>query len=200
MTFSTARTTDARRVIRAEAASLARLADLAGDEFEQALQLIDAAEKLVFTGIGKSGHVAQRMAATFSSVGKPSVFMHSTEALHGDLGVIQHYDVVVAISHSGNTSEVVDLVEYLREQIEDMAIIAIVGDPESKLGKLATVTIPTHCIMEADRINLVPTSSLINTAGVGDGLAIAWMQSKELGADDFKLLHPGGQLGARLGM
>lgn len=163
-------------------------------ELYNALQMIVEARMVIITGVGKSGLVGQRMAATFTSVGKPTVFIHPVEGLHGDMGLMTDEDVIVAISHSGNTREVLDF----WSQAPHAAMIAITGDDMSSLARGADEHLNTFVTHEADLDNIVPTSSCVATAAIGDALAMGLKFEMQFGPEDFKRTHPGGSLGERL--
>lgn len=185
-------------VIGKEIESLQNLHQSMGLEFIDALNLIKNADKLVFTGIGKSGLVARRTASTFCSIGKPAVFLHPVEALHGDMGVLFTDDVIVPVSHSGNTHEVVQMLDHFAKFGGVFRVLAIVGDRDSEIAKRADVVIPTRVVEEADPDGFVPTSSCINTAAIGDALAIGFKVDAGYGPLEFAKLHPGGSLGGKL--
>lgn len=184
-----------------EARSIARLADRAGgvlvQRLEEAVSLVSSSTgRLVVSGIGKSGLVGRKFAATLASTGTPSLFVHATEALHGDAGMVVDGDVVVLISNSGETAEVCQFGLLLRDR--GVAVIAMTGDADSTLGGLASVTLPVAVEREADPLNLAPTASTTATMAVGDALAAALMVINDFGPADFARHHPGGSLGTRL--
>ena len=152
--------------------------------------------RLIVSGLGKSGHIGAKMAATFASTGTPSFFVHSTEALHGDAGMVTSDDVVMAISHSGKTAEVLRFVQVLNHR--NIPVIAVTGKTDSPLAKAARITIPLAVDIEADPLNLAPTASTTATLAVGDALAAALMQHRGFTKDDFALHHVGGSLGQAL--
>jgi arabinose-5-phosphate isomerase len=152
--------------------------------------------KVLVLGLGKSGKIAAKISATLSSTGTPSVYVHPTEALHGDLGVIGPHDMVIAISHTGNTSEIVELLPYFQKR--SIPVIALSGNPSSKLAQKAAILIDCSVPEEACSHNLAPTSSTTLTLAIGDALAIALMQARGFSAEDFAKNHPGGSLGRRL--
>lgn len=152
--------------------------------------------KLLVVGLGKSGKIAAKLAATFSSTGTPSLYIHPTEALHGDLGVVSSHDVVIAISYTGNTDELIRLLPYF--ETRGAPVIALTGHPESKLGQSSKIVLNSFVTEEACSHNLAPTSSTTVTLAIGDALAIAVMKARGFTAEDFAKNHPGGALGRRL--
>jgi arabinose-5-phosphate isomerase len=186
----------ARKVLQAEAAAIHALVDRLDGSFEQAVKLLMLCRgRVIVTGIGKSGIICQKIAATFSSTGTPAHFLHPAEAVHGDLGVIQGDDVVAAISHSGET-EVVRIVDTIKRL--GARLIAITGDCNSTLAQSADVVIQNRVSDEACPLNLVPTASTIAALAIGDALAMTLLVAKGFKQEDFANLHPGGQLGKRL--
>jgi len=187
----------ARQTLNAEAAGLERAAQRLGGNFGEAVRLIlDHPGKVVITGMGKSGHIGRALAATFSSTGTPSVFLHPAEAIHGDLGIVSREDPVVCISNAGTTAELVRLTPPLREL--GCPLIGIIGNQESPLAREVDVCLDASVEREADPEGLVPTASISAALGVGHALAIVLMQSRQFSADDFAERHPGGQLGRNL--
>ena len=152
--------------------------------------------RLVISGLGKSGHIGAKMAATLASTGTPSFFVHSTEALHGDAGMVAPGDVVMLISNSGRTAEVLRFAEVLTHR--GIAIIAVTKDPASPLGRAADVVIPLAVEREADPLDLAPTASTTATLAVGDALAAALMQARHFTKEQFAVFHVGGSLGNAL--
>jgi arabinose-5-phosphate isomerase len=186
----------ARKVLQTEAAAIQALVDRLDGSFEQAVKLLMTCRgRVIVTGIGKSGIICQKIAATFSSTGTPAFFLHPAEAVHGDLGVIQTDDVVVAISHSGET-EVVGIVDTIKRL--GAYLIAITGDCNSTLAQAADVVIQNRVSEEACPLNLVPTASTIAALALGDALAMTLLVAKGFKQEDFANLHPGGKLGKRL--
>jgi arabinose-5-phosphate isomerase len=186
----------ARKVLQTEAAAIQALVDRLDGSFEQAVKLLMTCRgRVIVTGIGKSGIICQKIAATFASTGTPAHFLHPAEAVHGDLGVIQGDDIIVAISHSGET-EVVDLVETIKRL--GARLIAITGDCNSTLAQSADVVIQNRVSDEACPLNLVPTASTIAALALGDALAMTLLVAKGFKQEDFANLHPGGKLGKRL--
>lgn len=167
------------------------------DSYVEAATLLAACEgKVIFTGVGKSGHIGAKLAATFSSVGISSFFMHATEAVHGDLGMVTDKDTVIAISNSGETSEVLRILPSV--QLKGVSLIAITANRESSLGRAADVTIAVRVNSEADPYDLAPTCSTTAVLMAGDALALAL--ERIIGFDErgFGINHPGGALGRRL--
>jgi arabinose-5-phosphate isomerase len=158
--------------------------------------LLNSTGKVMISGIGKSGHIAQKIAATFCSTGTPSVFMHATDAIHGDLGVYTPGDPTILISNSGTTAELVNLIPILRQF--KSPLIAIVGKLNSVLSREADVVLDSSVAIEADPLGIVPTSSAIVALALGDALAAALMQARGFTEQDFIRFHPGGQLGRNL--
>ena len=188
--------TQARKVLETEAAAILALVPRLDGRFSRAVELLrDCRGRVIVTGIGKSGIVAQKIAATLASTGTSAFFLHPAEALHGDLGVLQSGDIVVALSHSGETNEILRLLETIRRL--GASIIALTA-PASTLGKFADVTLDCHVAEEACPLNLVPTASTTAALALGDALAMTLLVEKGFRAEDFANLHPGGKLGKRL--
>lgn len=184
-------------VIETEAQAVFELTNRINEHFEAACELLLACKgRIVVTGMGKSGHIGKKIAATFSSTGTPSFFMHPGEASHGDMGMITHQDTVLAISNSGNTPEIITLLPLLKRL--DVPVIALSGNLESTLAKVATVNIDVSIRQEACPLGLAPTTSTTVALVMGDALAIALLQARGFSAEDFALSHPGGTLGKRL--
>ncbi|WP_298020890.1 KpsF/GutQ family sugar-phosphate isomerase [uncultured Campylobacter sp.] len=187
----------AREVLRLEGAELLRHADLIGTEIERAVNLILACKgKVIVTGVGKSGHIGVKIAATLASTGTPSFFVHPTEALHGDLGMIGKDDMVLAISFSGESEELVRILPHLKRF--GVKIIAMARDKNSSLGKVCDEFISLNIVKEACPLGAAPTVSTTLTLGLGDALAICLMRRRRFGKEDFANFHPGGSLGKRL--
>lgn len=167
------------------------------DEYDVILQLFEGCQgKIVFMGVGKSGHIGKKLAATFSSLGTPSFFVHSTEAMHGDLGMIEPKDIAVLISNSGNTQEVVQNVEPLKRN--GVTTVAFTSGRESKLAKACDYLLAYPKIAEADALNLAPTVSSTLTLVLGDAIACELSARKEFVREDFHKFHPNGTLGEML--
>jgi arabinose-5-phosphate isomerase len=187
----------ARRVIRAEIDGLQLLAAALDGAFGTALDLVAAATgRLIVTGIGKSGHVAHKIAATLASTGTRAQFVHPAEASHGDLGMIGAGDVVLALSNSGNSAELTDILAYSRRF--GIPLIAITGDPRSILAEAADVVVPLPAAAEACSMGLTPTTSTTMMLALGDALAVALLERKGFSTADFQLFHPGGSIGRKL--
>jgi len=186
-----------RQVIRSEAESLVAVEGTVNSEYVRAVRLIaDSKGKVVTTGMGKSGLVAKKIAATLSSTGTLAVFLHPAEALHGDLGILSPDDVVIALSKSGEGEEMARLLPAI-EKI-DASLIAVTACPDSTLGKAAQVVLFAGVEREACPYDLAPTSSTTVALAIGDALALTLMKVKDFRVDDFALYHPGGKLGQRL--
>jgi arabinose-5-phosphate isomerase len=189
--------TVARRILGLEAEGLVALADALDEGFVAALDLLDAVSgRIVVSGMGKSGHIARKIAATLASTGSPAQFVHPGEASHGDLGMITEKDAVITISNSGRTTELGDLVAYTRRF--DIPLIAITGRRGTTLSQAADLTIVLPEVPEACPMGLAPTTSTTMTLALGDALAIALLERRGFSAEDFQLYHPGGALGSRL--
>jgi arabinose-5-phosphate isomerase len=187
----------ARRVLDVEAAALTALARRVDGTFAQAVALLDACEgRVVVTGVGKSGHVARKIAATFASTGTPAFFVHAAEARHGDLGMITAADCMVAISYTGESEELLGIMPIVKR--DGTKLIAITGRPESSLARLADVHLDAHVDVEACPHNLAPTASTTAALALGDALAVALLEIRGFTAEDFARSHPGGSLGRRL--
>ena len=187
----------ARKVLQTEAAAILALVDRLDGTFERAVTLLlECRGRVIVTGIGKSGIICQKIAATFSSTGTPAHFLHPAEAVHGDLGVLQSDDVVLALSYSGETEELLRLLETIKRLGARM--IAITGDCRSSLGKAADVTLDCRVSEEACPLNLVPTASTTAALALGDALAMTLLVAKGFKQEDFASLHPGGKLGKKL--
>lgn len=186
-----------RRVLEVESRAVAALAGRLGDDFAAACQLIAGAEgRLIVSGIGKSGIVARKIAATFTSTGTPATFLHPVDGLHGDLGIVGRNDVALLLSKSGDTAELTSLVEYLSRL--GVPIVAMTGGPASALARYATVVLDASVEEEACPMDLVPTSSTTAALALGDALAVVVLQLRGFKAEDFARLHPGGALGRKL--
>ncbi|WP_028918583.1 KpsF/GutQ family sugar-phosphate isomerase [Pseudoxanthomonas suwonensis] len=186
-----------RRVLEIEGQALAAVGARIGDDFARACALVLAGTgRVVATGMGKSGHVARKIAATLASTGTPAFFVHPGEAGHGDLGMITDTDVVLAISYSGESDEILMLLPALRRQ--GNAVIAMTGRPQSSLAREADVHLDVSVPTEACPLHLAPTSSTTATLALGDALAVALLEARGFTADDFARSHPAGSLGRRL--
>ncbi|HTO90968.1 MAG TPA: KpsF/GutQ family sugar-phosphate isomerase [Candidatus Sulfotelmatobacter sp.] len=184
----------AREVVRTEAAAVAALEGKLGDEFLAAVDLLAGCRgKLVVSGVGKSGLIAHKLAATLTSTGTPAVFLHPADALHGDAGLFAAGDVALFISKSGGSEELVALLPYL-ERI-GIPLVSIVATPQSPLARKSRVTLVTGPVREACPMDLTPTTSITLVQVLGDCLAVALLERRGFTADDFRFLHPGGVIG-----
>ena len=187
----------AREVLAIESQAVAALADRLDGDFLRAVELLLACRgRIVVCGVGKSGHIGRKIAATLASTGTPALFVHAAEAAHGDLGMITPADVLIAISYSGETAELLTVVPLVK--LEGTPLIAITGDAGSALARHADVHLDVRVDKEACPLNLAPTSSTTATLALGDALAIACMEARGFGPSDFARSHPGGALGRRL--
>ena len=198
MTSSTTdRLKTARRVITREAEALTVLAASLGDSFGQAVDLImDAKGRVIVSGMGKSGHIARKIAATFASTGTPAQFVHPAEASHGDLGMVMRGDVVLVLSNSGETSELADIVGHTRRF--NIPLIGVAARAGSTLLTAADVALLLPDVAEACDTGIVPSTSTTMTLALGDALAIALMEHRQFTPEHFAVFHPGGKLGQRL--
>jgi arabinose-5-phosphate isomerase len=186
-----------RRVIGIEAQALQRLAEGLDDAFDRAVEMLLAANgRVIVSGMGKSGHVARKIAATLASTGTPAHFVHPAEASHGDLGMMTRGDVALVLSNSGETPELADLVAHTRRF--GIALIGIAGKANSTLLRQADVALLLPAVDEACGSGIVPTTSTTMTLALGDALAIALMEHRAFTPENFRDFHPGGKLGARL--
>ncbi len=187
----------AREVLRIEAEAVARLAERVGEPFARACALILACPgRVVVSGMGKSGHVARKTAATLASTGTPAFFVHPAEASHGDLGMVTRDDVFIAMSNSGTTEELLTIVPIVKRQ--GAKLVAVTGNPDSALARLADVHLDAGVEREACPLNLAPTASTTAALALGDALAVALLDARGFGPMDFARSHPGGALGRRL--
>jgi arabinose-5-phosphate isomerase len=187
----------AKDVLAAEAGAVRALADRLDQTFVEAVQLIQACSgRIVVTGIGKSGHIARKIAATLASTGTPAFFVHSAEASHGDLGMITPGDVVLALSNSGESTEIVAILPLLKRH--GAKLIALTGNLGSTLAREADVTLDASVAREAGPLGLAPTTSTTAALALGDALALALLEARGFNADDFARAHPGGSLGRKL--
>jgi arabinose-5-phosphate isomerase len=187
----------ARKVLETEAAAILALVERLDDRFDSAVQLLRQCKgRVIVTGMGKSGLICRKIAATLTSTGTAAFFLHPAEAIHGDLGVIQTDDVVVALSYSGETAELVHLLETIRRL--GARLVAITGDPRSSLAEAADVALDCSVAEEACPMNLAPTASTTAALAIGDALAMTLLVEKGFRQEDFANLHPGGKLGKRL--
>lgn len=191
-----------KRVLEIEAAAVLALASRLGQAFQDAVSLILAAQsearqgRVIVSGLGKSGHIARKIAATLASTGTPAYFVHAAEAVHGDLGMITHDDVLIALSNSGENDELLTIVPLVKRQ--GGRLIAITGNAASTLALAADVHLDAHVDQEACPLNLAPTASTTAALALGDALAVALLDARGFGAEDFARSHPGGALGRKL--
>lgn len=186
-----------RRTIQAEAQALMDLHDRLDNSFSNAIALLLACQgRVVVMGLGKSGHIGRKISATLASTGTPSFFVHSGEAVHGDLGMVTGRDIVIAISYSGNSNELSTVLPVVRRL--GTKVIAICGHPQSDLAKLCDVFLDASIQKEACPLNLAPTTSTTVALALGDALAVTCLEARNFGESDFARSHPGGALGRRL--
>lgn len=187
----------ARRVLDIESKAVAELQQYLDEHFQQACEMMfHCAGRVVVIGMGKSGHVGNKIAATLASTGTPAFFVHPGEASHGDLGMITCNDVVLALSNSGETDEVLKLLPVLKRL--GISLIAMTGNPQSTLARHATIHVQVAVAQEACPLGLAPTASTTAALAMGDALAVSLLEARGFSADDFALSHPGGSLGRRL--
>ena len=185
------------RTIELEKNAIQALINRIGEEFENACKVILACSgRTVVVGIGKSGHIARKIAATLASTGTPAIYVHAGEANHGDIGMITKNDVVLAVSNSGQTEEILTLLPLLKRK--NIPIVCLTGDSQSELGMASTVILNTHVTEEACPLGLAPTASTTATLVMGDALAMALLEARGFTSDDFAFSHPGGNLGRRV--
>lgn len=186
-----------RRALSIERDALGALIERVGDETEAAVTLLrECRGRVVVTGVGKTGLVGQKIAATLSSTGTPAVFLHAGEAMHGDLGMVDAADVVIAISNSGESSEIVELLIYLKRL--GTKVVALTGASNSTLAKGSDVVIDVGVTTEADPLGIVPTASTTAALAMGDALAVVLMKLRDFSKDQYAQYHPGGALGSML--
>lgn len=187
----------ARRVLRIEAEAVGDLIHRLDARFERAVELLLACKgRVVVIGMGKSGLIGRKIAATFSSTGTPSVFLHPAEAVHGDLGMLMRDDVVLAVSYGGETEEIVSLLETIKRL--GLRMVSLTGHPQSTIAAVSDAVLDVSVKEEACSLNLAPTASTTATLAMGDALAISLLDRRGFGAGDFAALHPGGRLGKKL--
>lgn len=187
----------AEQVLKIESEAILDLISRLNTQFEVAVNIIfECKGRVIVTAIGKSGHIGRKIAATLASTGTPALYMHPAEGYHGDLGMITANDVVLAISNSGESDEIINILPVIKKI--GVPIIAMTGDPESALAKNSIVVLDISVKKEADPFNLVPTTSTTAMLALGDALAIVLLHKKEFKAKDFALLHPGGSIGREL--
>lgn len=189
--------TEGQRVLREEARAVERLADALGDDFARAVEvLLGVGGRVIVTGVGKSGLVGRKIAATLTSTGTPATFLHPVEGLHGDLGIVSREDAAIFISKSGETEELSGLLDFAGRR--GLPVIAMTGRRDSSLGRYSTVVLDCGVEREACPLDLAPTSSTTAAQAMGDALALALLQEKGFREEDFARFHPGGALGRRL--
>lgn len=187
----------AAEVLRTEAEGLLSVIDRLDDNFVRAVELMQRCQgKVVVTGVGKSGLICAKIAATLSSTGSPAFFLHSGDALHGDLGMVMPGDVVVAVSNSGETDEILKLLPHLKRH--GFKLVVMTGNPESTLAKAGDVVLDVRVKEEACPLGLAPTTSTTVTLAMGDALAVVLLEQKGFNETDFAMRHPGGMLGRKL--
>jgi len=185
------------RVLEAEARALGKLAARVDESFSLALDILASCKgKITVTGIGKSGIICKKIAATLSSTGSPAIFLHAADAMHGDLGLLGPHDVVVAVSKSGKTVEILQMLNVLKRL--GLPLVALVGDADSLLARQADVALDVGVDEEACPLGLAPTTSAVAAMAMGDALAIALMERKGFRIEDFASVHPGGAIGKKL--
>lgn len=186
-----------KQVLAIERAGLAQLDQYINDDFRRACEAIaHCPGKVVVMGMGKSGHIGRKMAATFASTGTPAFFVHPGEASHGDLGMVSPQDIVIALSNSGESHEVLALIPVLKRL--QIGLICITSNPDSAMGKAADIHLCVHVPLEACPLGLAPTASTTAALVMGDALAVALLEARGFTAEDFALSHPGGALGRKL--
>ncbi len=187
----------ALRVIREEALALSHLADILDERFEQACAWIEACRgRVIWLGVGQSYHVARKSACSMASLGRPAFYLHATEAIHGDMGLVTPDDLVILVSHSGETREVLATLQPLRRI--GARTMALVGKPESSLARACDLALTTGVKAEAGPIKFAPSSSALTTAALGDALVMAVADSIGFGPEDYARYHPGGAIGEQL--
>lgn len=187
----------AKRVLQIEADAVIALKDRIDEKFEKAVRIIlDCRGKVVVTGMGKSGLICQKIAATMASTGTPTFFLHPAEGIHGDLGMLSKGDVVIAVSYSGETEEVCRILPVIKRM--GLPLITMSGNPKSTLGVAGDVHLNVHVEEEACPLGLAPTASTTATLAMGDAIAVALLDQRGFQAEDFAMFHPGGSLGKKL--
>jgi arabinose-5-phosphate isomerase len=186
----------AKEVLRKEAEAITEVMERLGPEFDEVVKTINSCSgRVVFTGIGKSGLIAKKIASTFSSIGIPAVYLHPADSLHGDLGMVQKGDVFFIVSYSGETEEVVKMLPWIKRM--GIPALVITGEPDSTIASCGDCVLNVK-VEEACPYNMVPTSSTTTTLALGDAIAVALMRERNFKTEDFALLHPGGSLGRKL--
>ncbi len=188
-----------KEVVRIETEAITRLAENINDDFVRAVEVIDKCKgRVVLTGMGKSGLIARKIVATMNSTGTAAIYLHPTDALHGDLGMVRNEDVVIILSKSGNTEEMLNLLPLLKRL--GVIIIGMIGNKDSKIGRQSDIFLNIDVKEEACPFDLAPTASSTAMLVMGDALAVSLLQRKGFTAQDFAMLHPGGSLGKRLSL
>lgn len=188
---------EVRRALTLEAEAILDLVPRVGHQAEHALKLMyECQGKVVIVGMGKSGLIGRKIAATLSSTGTPSIFMHPADAIHGDLGVLSRNDIVIALSNSGSTAEVIKLLAPIRRM--GIPLIAMTGNPHSEMAKRADIHLDVGVTREACPLNLAPTSSTTAAVAMGDALAVTLLAMRGFRPEDYAVFHPGGNLGRKL--
>ncbi len=196
-TLVAAALSSARQTLKLEAQAILELQERLGDEFGRAVELMLGCQgRVVVCGLGKTGHVARKIAATLASTGTPAFFLHAAEAVHGDIGMIGAQDLLIALSYSGAGQEVLSILPAAHRL--GVKVIAMTGNPQSELARLSDVHLDGSVAQEACPLNLAPTSSTTVALALGDALAVACLQARGFGAEDFARSHPGGALGRKL--
>lgn len=186
----------ARKVLKTEAEAVNAMVEKLGSNFEKAVEIVYQSKgRVVVTGMGKSGLIGKKIAATLASTGTPAFFLHPAEATHGDLGMVTSNDVIIAISNSGETEEIIELIPFLKRF--NVHLISVTGNPESSLSKVADVTIDVSVKEEACPFGIVPTASTTATMAMGDALAVALLMRRGFKEQDFAFFHPGGRIGKK---
>ena len=187
----------AKAAIRSEIGALENLLQAIDENFVEVVDLVNCSlGRVVVTGVGKSGHIGKKIAATLSSLGTPAYFVHATEGVHGDLGMITSEDIVIAISNSGKTRETLDLIVPIRQI--GAKLVALTSRPDSELARQSDLVLNIGVQTEADPLGLAPTNSTTATLALGDALAITLSVNKKFTREDFGVFHPGGSLGKKL--
>ncbi len=186
-----------KKVLEIEGKALLKLSEILDDSFDKAVEIIYKAKgRIILTGIGKSGLIAQKIAATLTSTGTPAIFLHAAEAVHGELGSILPDDIVIALSYSGETAEIKNLLEFIKRN--GNVLISLTGSKDSTLARYSDIVIPITIEKEACPIGLVPTTSTTATLAMGDAIAVALMEKRGFTRDDFAYFHPGGKIGKKI--
>ncbi|OQX53266.1 MAG: KpsF/GutQ family sugar-phosphate isomerase [Candidatus Aminicenantes bacterium 4484_214] len=186
-----------REVLEIEAQAVQEVVQQLGESFIQAVELLaECPSRVIVTGMGKSGLVGRKIAATLSSCGTPAIFIHPAEAGHGDLGMILKQDIIIAISYSGETKEIIDLLDFFKRI--GVKLICVTGNPSSRLARYSDIVLCARVSREAEPTGLVPTASSTATLALGDALAVALMRKKGFTEEDFARVHPKGQIGKKL--